>query len=228
MFILIYFNRSQQAFGFLWIFKAWLSVHCKNSKSQICLFCQFLMYSMFHNLHVFFFLWNSFQTEHKINNLQWFTEKIMKFLCILGENTIIKFVHKSRKLAIFEPTWQVKMLRNLQRYARFLRIWVSKDVWYFIAKSHKTVQRDLRILKNYHKNSRAGHDAPPPPPGLFRVKLLFSVCMCFYACFLCFLCPLYHIRLHEGMLVIALLVFDIHVGMRWVEQVSLPLDAGAV
>ena len=80
----------------------------------------------------------------------------------------IRFVHKSRKLSNFEPTFDYIMLRNW----RTVRPIFLKLRQKLRKTSKKKVMKACGAGKNFRETSRGGgFRPPPPPPGPFRVKL---------------------------------------------------------
>ena len=77
----------------------------------------------------------------------------------------IRFVHKSRKLSNFEPTFDYIM------YARFFRKLCQKLRKTSKKKVMKACGAGKKFPRNYRAKRRGGADsAPPPPPGPFRVN----------------------------------------------------------
>ena len=67
----------------------------------------------------------------------------------------IRFVHKSRKLSNFEPTFDYIMLRNLRTVRPIFQKIAPKVAQDFKEKSHESLRRG--------KNYRAKRWGPPPP-----------------------------------------------------------------
>ena len=81
----------------------------------------------------------------------------------------IRFVHKSRILSNFEPTFDYIMLRNLRTVRPIFQKIAPKVAQDFKEKSHESLRRVKKIPQNYRANRRGGQ-IPPPPPGPFRAK----------------------------------------------------------
>ena len=79
----------------------------------------------------------------------------------------IRFVHKSRKLSNFEPTFDYIMLRNLRTVRPIFPKIAPKVAQDFKEKSHESLQRGEKIPRNYHAKRRGGADSAPPPPPSF-------------------------------------------------------------
>ena len=80
----------------------------------------------------------------------------------------IRFVHKSRKLSNFEPTVDYIMLRNLRTVRPIFSKMAPKVAQDLKRKSHESLRREKKILRNYRAKRRGGGGGfrPPPPPGL--------------------------------------------------------------
>ena len=88
----------------------------------------------------------------------------------------IRFVHKSRKLSNFEPTFDYIMLRNLRTVRPIFPKVAPKVAQDFKEKkSWKLAAREKISAKLSHETSRGGADSPPPPPGLLGLKVIWSV-----------------------------------------------------
>ena len=89
----------------------------------------------------------------------------------------IRFVHKSRKLSNFEPTFDYIMLRNLRTVCLIFPKIAPKVAQDFKEKSHESLRREKKnSAKLSRETSRGGgripRIRPPPPPlGPFRVKV---------------------------------------------------------
>ena len=92
----------------------------------------------------------------------------------------IRFVHKSRKLSNFEPTFDYIMLRNLRTVHLIFPKIAPKVAQDFKEKSHESLWREKKFPRNYRAKRRGGRIPPPPPPppgllGLREIKGFYSV-----------------------------------------------------
>ena len=76
----------------------------------------------------------------------------------------IRFVHKSRKLSNFEPTFDYIMLRNLRTVRLIFTKIAPKVAQDFKEKSHESLRREKKNPRNYRAKRRGGGRIPPPPP----------------------------------------------------------------
>ena len=78
----------------------------------------------------------------------------------------IRFVHKSRKLSNFEPTFDYIMLRNLRTVRPIFPKIAPKVAQDFKEESHESLAARKKIsAKLSRETSRGAH--PPPPPRAF-------------------------------------------------------------
>ena len=84
----------------------------------------------------------------------------------------IRFVHKSRKLSNFEPTFDYIMLRNLRTIRPIFPKIAPKVAQDFKEKSHEKNFREVIARQNVE-----GGGFRPPPPGPFRVNPLITMGM---------------------------------------------------
>ena len=82
----------------------------------------------------------------------------------------IRFVHKSRKLSNFEPTFDYIMLRNLITVRPIFPKFAAKVVQDFKEKIHESLRHGKKNPRNYRAKRRGGADSAPPPRA-FRVKV---------------------------------------------------------
>ena len=76
----------------------------------------------------------------------------------------IRFVHKSRKLSNFEPTFDYIMLRNLKTVRPIFPKIAPKVAQDFKEKSHESLRRGKKFPQNYRAKRRGGAGSAPPPP----------------------------------------------------------------
>ena len=81
----------------------------------------------------------------------------------------IRFVHKSRKLSNFEPTFDYIMLCNLRTVRPIFPKIAPKVAQDFKEKSHESLRRGKKFPRNYRAKRRGGGGRIP-----FRVKTLFK------------------------------------------------------
>ena len=74
----------------------------------------------------------------------------------------IRFVHKSRKLSNFEPTFNYIMLRNLRTVRPIFPKIAPKVAQDFKEKSHESLRRGKKFPQNYRAKRRGGADSAPP------------------------------------------------------------------
>ena len=79
----------------------------------------------------------------------------------------IRFVHKSRKLSNFEPTFDYIMLRNLRTVRPIFPKIVPKVAQDLKEKSNESLWRGKIFPQNYRAKLRGGGRIPPPPPRSF-------------------------------------------------------------
>ena len=97
----------------------------------------------------------------------------------------IRFVHKSRKLSNFEPTFDYIMLRNLRTVRPIFPKIAPKVAQDFKEKSHESLRRGKNFREFIARNVE-GRRIPPPPPGLlglnhnFNWKQLSAMILCIF------------------------------------------------
>ena len=80
----------------------------------------------------------------------------------------IRFVHKSRKLSNFEPTFDYIILCNLRAVRPIFPKIAAKVAQDFKEKSHESLRRgEKNSAKISRETSRGADSAPPPPPRSF-------------------------------------------------------------
>ena len=84
----------------------------------------------------------------------------------------IRFVHKSRKLSNFEPTFDYIMLHNLRTVRLIFPKIAPKVAQDFKEKNHESLRRGKKILWIYRAKRRGG-GADSARPGPFRVKAIW-------------------------------------------------------
>ena len=141
-------------------------------------FLNFLCTSLFLQ-HIYFivFIWNCLSIEYqwitviltvmKANNAFYSSKWILGLKC----HFVMCFVHKSRKFSNFEPTFDCIMLRYFRVVCLTFTKIVSKVAQDFKEKKpwKLAVRKKKKSLKIIVWNIEGGI---PPPPCLFRVKLL--------------------------------------------------------
>ena len=87
----------------------------------------------------------------------------------------IRFVHKSRKLSNFEPTFDYIMLRNLRTVRPIFPKIAPKVAQDFKKKSHESLRRGKKFPRNYRAKRRGGGFRPPPPPPVLLGLIILTI-----------------------------------------------------